>query len=277
MHTFSAPFLVSKDNPGRMEGNPVIWIAPDTSFLWLFYVSSIGGWSEANLRYKISRDRGQTWTKYKKIYRGISRMVKNPPIITTKGWYLLPAYVEFLDYTPMFYFSQNQGHTWQDMGARITIKTDFVPFGKKNAHLIMQPTVIERSDGSFFCLNRAVSPMGKMYESESNDGGITWSNAIPGVLPNPNGGFAMQKLQSGRVAIVYNHAPVPPENIFERNPVSIALSEDDGRTWSYKRNLCEYHSDTFIDQKENRPSFGDPSLSQDQDRQFILSGRLHAL
>ena len=51
----------------------------------------------------------------------------------------------------------------------------------------------------------------------------------------------MIKLQSGNIGIAYNHALAEPLNILERNPVSIAISEDEGRTWQYRRNLCEFH------------------------------------
>ena len=91
-----------------MEGpNSVIWIAL-TKLLWLFYVSSIGGWSEVICVIKSVGIGVKRGTKYKKIYPGIPRMVKNPPIITTKGWYLLPAYVEFLDYTQCLLFSESR-------------------------------------------------------------------------------------------------------------------------------------------------------------------------
>ena len=65
----------------------------------------------------------------------------------------------------------------------------------------------------------------------------------------------MIKLQSGNIAIAYNHAPAEPLNILERNPVSIAISEDEGRTWQYRRNLCEFHPDDTEKPNENRQVF----------------------
>jgi predicted neuraminidase len=272
---WSEPFLVSKDHPNIMEGNPSIWIAPDTRKLWLFYVSSFGGWSVCTPRYKTSDDRGHTWSKSTKIYWFISRGIKNPPILTSMGWYILPAYVEFRDYYAIFYISKDQGKSWRDSGARVGIRQDLIPIEKlppkhQWERLVEQPTIIERKNGSIYCLNRAVRPLGKMYETESQNGGLTWSAAVPSILPNPGGGFHMLRLQSGNVAIIYNHSPAPPLNNFERNPVTIALSEDEGRTWKYRRNICEFHLEASDNTQQPRRAFGYPTMYQDP------TGLIHA-
>jgi predicted neuraminidase len=267
---WSAPFLVSKDKPNKMEGNPVIWIAPDTGKLWLFYVESFGGWSVCNPRYKTSTDRGKTWSKFRRLYWTISRGMKNQPILTSKGWYLLPAYVEFRDYYAIFYLSKDQGRTWKDVGVRVGVKKEFIPPEKKWNRLVEQPTIIERKDGSIFCLMRSETSLGKMFQCESLDGGIHWTEAIPGILPNPGGGFCMKRLQSGNIGIIYNHAPVFPLNRFERNPVSIAISEDEGRTWKYRRNLCEFHLDDPEKPDDLRRTFGYATMTQGPD------GSIHA-
>ncbi len=262
--SWEGPFLVSKDVKfARMEGNPVVWVAPDTRKLWLFYVTSWGGWSTCILRRKISTDRGHTWSKSEKIYGHISRVSKNPPILTSKGWYVLPASVEFRECTPLFYLSQDQGKTWEDVGARITVPEKDWPETNANkwGRLLDQPTVIEREDGSLYCLMRAYRPLGHMWETISQDGGLTWTPPRPSILPNPDGGFHMTRLQSGRVAIIYNHSAT------ERNPLSVALSEDEGRSWTYRRNLCEFHPAA---EKDPRDNFQYPTITQGPD------GTLHA-
>jgi hypothetical protein len=102
------PYIVSKDIQNwRMEGNPVIWIALDTGILWLFYVTSWGGWSTCILRSKTSTNLGVTWSKSHKIHAHISRVSKNPPIVLANGNYVLPATNEFRECTPLFYISNN--------------------------------------------------------------------------------------------------------------------------------------------------------------------------
>ncbi|MHA1821201.1 MAG: exo-alpha-sialidase [Promethearchaeota archaeon] len=263
--SWSSPSLVVKDKY-RMVGNPAIWLAPDTKKLWLFFVRSWGGWAVCNPRYITSNDKGHTWSKSKPLYRFISRGIKNPPIMTRNGRYILPAYVEFRDYFGVFYISDDQGKHWKDCGARVKIKDDEVPkwANKKWGRLVLQPTLLERDDGSIIALMRAVRPLGKMYYSESLDNGNTWSDAKPYILPNPGGAFHWMRLKSGNVAIVYNHAPVKDKIGFERNPLTIALSEDEGRTWKYRRNIM------IATEKEVHQRIGGyPTMTQGPD------GRIH--
>ncbi|MFX0103099.1 MAG: exo-alpha-sialidase [Candidatus Hodarchaeota archaeon] len=242
---WSKPFVIRNFKLG-MAGNPVVWIAPDTGRLWLFYVISIGGWSVCNPRCTYSDDRGKTWSKSKALYWFISRGTKNPPVLKEKepgkGWYVLPAYIEFRDYFGVFYVSEDQGKKWTEYG-RVKIPDDEIPEGKKWGRLVEQPTVVEREDGSLWALMRTERPIGKMYQTESFDGGLTWSPAKPYFLPNPGGGFLMRRLQSGNLGIIYNHAPVPPDHGLERNPLSVAISEDEGKTWKYRRNIMEAQGD----------------------------------
>jgi predicted neuraminidase len=260
-------------HPRMMTGNPAIWIAPDTGRLWLFYVNSIGGWAMCNPRCKYSDDRGKTWSKPKKIYWFVSRGIKNPPIVTKTGRYVLPAYIEFRDVFGMFFLSDNKGKTWRQRPP-VKIPDDEVPEavyearkGKKRwGRMVLQPTVVEKNDGTLWALMRAARPLGKMYQTESHDNGETWSPAKPYILPNPGGGFHMMRLQSGNLAILYNHAPVPETGHgMERNPLSIAISEDDGATWAFRRNIMEAK-----DENVHQSIGGYPAMTQGAD------GKIHA-
>ncbi len=223
-----------------------------------------------NPRFKTSDDRGQSWSHYQKLYWGISRGIKNKPLLTSKGWYLLPAYVEFRDHYAIFYLSKDQGKTWKDVEAELESRKNLFPPKRNGIAWLNSPLSLSDSDGSIFCLMRSETSLGKMFQCESLDGGLTWYRAIPSILPNPGGGFFMQKLQSGNIAIIYNHAPAPPLNRMERNPVSIAISEDEGKTWQYRCNLCEFHSDDPENPDELRHTFGYATMTQD------IDGKIHA-
>jgi alpha-L-rhamnosidase len=132
------------------------------------------------------------------------------------------------------------------------------------------PSLIQRKDGSIFALCRNSGNIKKMIETESYDRGKTWKPGTLGSLPNPAGGFHMIRLKSGNVAIIYNHAPAPNNERKWRNPLSVALSEDDGKTWKYRRNLLEWHPDEQGDEEKKYLKFEYPTITQGAD------GKIHA-
>jgi len=75
-------------------------------------------------------------------------------------------------------------------------------------------------------LMRSTREIGKICQSSSDDGGITWTPAQATSLPNPNSGIDAVKLEDGRVILVYNHTESG------RSPLNLAVSDDDGEHWS---------------------------------------------
>ena len=77
----------------RKIGNAVV-MNDRQGGLWLFYASMLGGWSTASLNYKVSLDRGQTWTPSRKLllspFFNLTNNVKNKGITLRRG-YLAPA------------------------------------------------------------------------------------------------------------------------------------------------------------------------------------------
>jgi len=110
-----------------------------------------------------------------------------------------------------------------------------------------QPTVIERKDGSLFVMMRH-KPI--IMQTISKDGGKTWSQAVPSVLPNPNAAIAMTRLKNGHVVLVFNNTQSG------RSPLNIARSLDDGRTWekplTLEPNPGEYSYPCIIQTSDGR-------------------------
>ncbi|MHA1791612.1 MAG: exo-alpha-sialidase [Promethearchaeota archaeon] len=256
----------------RFDGNPVLWVAPDTGRLWLFY--NVGfGWSFCWIKYRYSDDGGYNWSRPRLLYPFISRGVKNPPIMLRSGRYVLPAYVEFKYLRGVFFYSDNKGRSWRQSN-KVDLRDDLIPAGyeDKKGRMVEQPTLVEREDGSLLALFRNDGrPMHKMLYSESFDGGASWSKAGEYILPNPAGGFFMRRLKSGNVGIIYNHSPAPDNDWKWRNPLSFAISDDDGRSWKWRRNLLEWHSDTGKGHEDPRyETFEYPTFTIDP------SGEIHA-
>ena len=99
--------------------------------------------------------------------------------------------------------------------------------GSGNQH----PALIAREDGALLALLRPSGGQGFVFQSESRDDGHTWSAAEPTVLPSPFAALDAVKLSDGRVVIAWNRNPS------ERNPLALAISEDNGHTWPYQRDI----------------------------------------
>ena len=72
----------------------------------------------------------------------------------------------------------------------------------------------------------------KLEVTYSSDCGDTWSKVVLSDLPNNNSGTDAVTLADGRQVVVFNDfatLPGTPKGV--RTPVSIAVSEDDGKTW----------------------------------------------
>ena len=91
-----------------------------------------------------------------------------------------------------------------------------------------------------------------VYRSTSDDSGQTWSAPEATMLPNNNSSIQACRLNSGRLALIFNRfglSPHPEEGVCAapewgearwprtRWPLSIALSDDDGISWPWIRDL----------------------------------------
>jgi len=121
--------------------------------------------------------------------------------------------------------SEDGGETWRRGG-------DFdIPDNDPGPN---EPTVVELKNGDLYCLMRTST--GYQYESRSADGGLTWSDPKPSIFASPSGHGYLLRLSGGPLVFVWNDrvSPQPKESLF-RTPLTIALSDDDGQTWPYRK------------------------------------------
>ena len=85
----------------------------------------------------------------------------------------------------------------------------------------------QKNDGSIRMLARSL--IGELAECTSEDDGETWSKAVPSGIDNPNTRFFISRTPLGNVLLVNN------DHKFSRTNMTVYLSEDDGKTWKYKR------------------------------------------
>ena len=87
-----------------------------------------------------------------------------------------------------------------------------------------------------------------MHVSTSKDDGVTWTSAADSEIPNPGTSLEVVRLKDGRWVMVYNDLEKG------RNSLAVALSDDEGATWKWKRNLDkgegQYHYPSVIQAKD---------------------------
>lgn len=94
---------------------------------------------------------------------------------------------------------------------------------------VIQPALWESAPGKVHLLARSTG--GVVCRSDSDDGGLTWSQVVPTDVPNNNSGLDLIRLADGSLALVCN--PVTEGRI----PLSILLSHDNGHTWTHSLDL----------------------------------------
>ena len=225
---WSEPVLAVDPGRGRRAFDPCLWHDP-LGRLWLFwaqvgedayYDGRAGVWA---LRAEpgTSQAEAPLWMGHRRLCHGI---MMNKPTVLSSGEWLLPAAVWYTggatvreEVEPFrgsgVVASEDQGETWEWRGAAVD-----VPCRSFDEHMI-----VERKDGSLWMLIRTQYGIG---QSESHDGGRTWTRGRATELDGPNSRFFIRRLTSGRLLLVNHYG-------FDgRSHLTALLSEDDGRTWT---------------------------------------------
>ena len=195
--------------------NPVLFRVQDTIWLSYKFGENPREWSGAYLK---SNDGAKTWSDTTFLPAGLHGPIKNKPIIMDNGDIVCGTSIEsYKTWACWVEISSDHGETWHKYGP-VTVPGERLG--------IIQPTVWETEPGHLKMLVRSTKRIGAVCESVSNDGGKTWSPAKPTALPNPNSGIDAVKMKNGAIALVYNHTKQG------RSPLNVAVSSDNGQTWS---------------------------------------------
>ena len=261
---WSAPVQLSND-PERSEQNPILFPAPDGS-LWLLHTAQFSGNQDTSVvRRRVSRDNGHSWGPTETLGDApAGTFVRQPIHVNADGSWLLPIFNcrtlpgqkwdGSLD-TSGVMRSTDQGRSWQH---------GVVPDSLGCVHM----SIVPAADGGLLGFFRS-RWADAIYSTRSDDGGITWRRPQPTTLPNNNSSIQALRLADGRLAMIFNAssaadaterreslydeledarpgAPQPAANEAParrafwgapRAPMTLALSDDDGRTWPWQRHL----------------------------------------
>lgn len=102
-----------------------------------------------------------------------------------------------------------------------------------------EPMAYQREDGSIRVMYR--NSEGFIAESISNDNGETWTDAALTDIKNPSARFYVSRTPSGKIILVHT------DNSEARVGMSVWLSDDDGATWKYKKEIDSRTSLSYPD------------------------------
>ena len=130
------------------------------------------------------------------------------------------------------YVSDDQGQTWKASNLLDMETKDGGDHGGT-----MEGTVIELTDGRVYMLIRTTR--GWFWEAYSSDGGQTWEGLAQSKIRSSTCCGQLARLASGRLALLWNRPTEEnPRDMRSREELSLAFSDDDGKTWTRARRPC---------------------------------------
>jgi sialidase-1 len=130
------------------------------------------------------------------------------------------------------YFSDDGGATWQRSESALDGKQE-----DASRVMLQEPGVVELKDGRLMMYMRTDG--GCQYLAYSKDGGDHWTKPEPSTLLSPRSPAVIERIPSRNDLLIVwnNHDGIDPALKDRRTPQTIALSEDDGKSWTRIRNL----------------------------------------
>ena len=135
--------------------------------------------------------------------------------------------------------SSDEGETWQKLGG-VEIPMPWTP---GRLWIWSEPTIVELNDGRSPAGSRIAMYLrwggtGKLWYSESTDGGKTFCEPQPTEIPNPSNKPKLLRMEDGRIALI--HTPNPVQGFAGRNPLAIWLSSDELKSFDDKRIITDF-------------------------------------
>ncbi len=254
------PRFTLADTPGFPDTNPVMFV-DSRARLWLLWpVILANTWESALLKYRVTSDtrtlkwdvsdnllfippnfearvkaaaepmlekaQGRTRAAVEhvlklagdKLASRIGWMPRTHPLELPSGRVLVPLYSDGYSFS-IVAITDDGGRTW-------TASEPIVGAGA------VQPSIVRRRDGTLVAYMRDNGPPPKrVLASTSRDDGATWTAAEDTDIPNPGASVEAIALRDGTWLMVNN------DTERGRNSLAVTLSEDEGRTWKWKRRL----------------------------------------
>ena len=215
-----------------------------------------------------SDDGGKSWSQFVRVGEPYNNAVMHDAIVTSKGRIVLPVYklvgkvarqkgralyrdrlvrVGHHSYELFFtycwvYYSDNEGETWHTnkgkgvwgTGGELLVTLDY---GAGGHYRCNEPVVAEVSPDHLLMFLR--TPLGRLYQSWSDDDGTSWSRPEPTALASSLAPAALERIPgTDDLLAIWNQASAAEiEMGLQRFRLSSAVSKDGGATWKHGRNV----------------------------------------
>ena len=185
----------------------------------------------------ISTDEAQTWSPptvcitdevgYYVLNNDRAVQLQSGRIVLPVAWHQGPGQKWDRAGVVMCYLSDDKGKSWRRSKGSFK---GYAPDGRRIT--LQEPGVVQLNDGRLMMFMRTNA--GSQYICFSEDGGETWSKAQPSNLASPLSPATIERIPwTGDLLCVWNdHSGVHPYPKGRRTPLCLAVSKDEGTTWS---------------------------------------------
>lgn len=237
---------VLQENVGAMNVMSVSFLRLKLDALFdgpigFFYLVK-NGHSDLSVWFRRSNDEGATWSEPVKVTTqpGYHVMNNDRVVVLPNGRLIVPVAStadvgKVNKFVCQTYASDDQGQSWK-------LSENSVPYDKRGA---MEPEVLALDDNNLLMHFR--TQLGHLGVSRSTDGGRHWSEGKAWTVAGPESPATLRRIPStGHWALIWNDTFVPGAGHGgKRTPLTVAISKDDGATWSQKRHLETSTQHTF--------------------------------
>jgi predicted neuraminidase len=252
---WSKPRLISQD-PDRSEQNPLLFVTADGrvqlihtaqrardpgDHSWQSEGTTFSMQWTAALRRQSRPCIGGRWSRATDLLKEPA-FCRHPPYRREDGHWLLPIYRSL----------ESGGAFGHDHSEVLLLKPDGSPVGEifpvpESTGRVHGSIVLSRDGDRLLQFFRS-RLADRIYRSYGSLDGTNWTAPEPIALPNNNSSIQACRLVSGRLAMIYNRFCFEPDLIKPqawgeanwprtRWPLSIAISDDDGETWPWARDI----------------------------------------
>ncbi len=216
------------ENDGGRNVMEVNFIRLKSGELALFYVKKNTESTDCRVMMRTSADEGRTWINPKQLspsgkYTGLTN---GRSIRLRSGRILLEAWEGGYSYCLL---SDDEGKTWSD--------SEHIKPANGECY---ENACIELKDGKVLMFMR--TELGGQFKSISSDGGQTWSDPVISPLAGSAAPVSISRIpETSDLLAIWTHNPGSQR----RNPITSAVSKDEGETWEHFKNLEDTSDDLW--------------------------------